>query len=241
MSAGNPWKVRLTDRRALTADVFHLSWERTDDEPVAFQPGQYVCLSTDLSDEIVKGCCSPASAPRADGFDLCVRVTESSGAFGRFLAECEPPETFLCDPPAGNFVLREPVRESVFVVHGTGISPVRSMLGYLLNDGADAVGDVPLTLLQGARTPEGLYYREEFERYEKQRPNFQFRPVLSQGGADWNGRTGHAQQHLPEALAGKSEGVDVYLCGRLEMVRGTAEKLVAQGFDEQAIVFEQYG
>lgn len=241
MSPQNQWTVRLAARRALTAEVFHLSWERADQEPVTFQPGQYVCLSRDLDGEIAKGCYSPASAPRADGFDLCVRVTKSSGAFGRFLAECEPPESFLCDPPAGNFVLREPVRESVFVVHGTGISPVRSMLGYLLNDGADAVGDVPLTLLQGARTTEDLYYREEFERYERRRPNFRFRPVLSQATADWSGRTGYAQRHLPEALAGKSDGVDVYLCGRPEMVRATADELVAQGFDEQAIVFEKYG
>ena len=241
MSSGNPWKVRLTDRRALTSDVFHLSWERTDDEPVAFEPGQYVCLSTNLNGETAKGYYSLASRPRTDGFDLCVRVNESSGAFGRFLAECEPHQAFFSDPPAGNFVLREPVRESVFVVHGTGISPVRSMLGHLLNDGANLRGDISLTLLQGARTVEDLYYREEIELFERRQPNFRFWPVLSQSGADWDGRTGHAQQHLPEALAGKSDGVDVYLCGRPEMVRGTAEKLIAQGFDEQAIVVEKYG
>ena len=241
MSSGNPWKVRLTDRRALAADVFHLSWERTDDEPVAFEPGQYVCLGTDLDDETAKGYYSLASAPKTDGFELCVRVNESSGAFGRSLAECETHEVFLSDPPAGNFVLRQPVRESVFVVHGTGISPVRSMLGHLLNDGANSPGDISLTLLQGGRTTQELYYREEFEHFEKQHSNFRYRPVLSQAGADWDGRTGHAQQHLPEALAGKSEGVDVYLCGRPEMVRGSAEKLIAQGFDEQAVVFEKYG
>ena len=241
MSSGNQWKVRLTARRALTAEVFHLSWERTDQEPVTFQPGQYVCLSRDLDGEIAKGYYSLASAPRAGGFDLCVRVTEKTGAFGRFLASCEPREIFLSDPPAGNFVLREPLRESVFVVHGTGISPVRSMLGHLLSDGADSAGDISLTLLQGARTAQDLYYREEFEQFERRRPNFRFRPVLSQATADWSGHTGYAQRHLPEALAGKSDGVDVYLCGRPEMVSATAEELVARGFDEQAIVFEKYG
>lgn len=241
MSAAKQWKVRLTDRRALSGEVFHLSCERTDDEPVAFRAGQYICLGAELSGETAKGYYSLASAPSTDGFDLCVRVGESSGVFGRFLAECEPRDTFFADPPAGNFLLRKPLRESVFVVHGTGIAPVRSMLGRLFDDSADTAGDILLTLLQGARTAEDLYYREEFEHFEKQRANFQFRPVLSQGSSNWSGRGGHAQEHLPEALAGRTAGIDVYLCGRPEMVRGTTEKLVAGGFDEQAIVFEKYG
>ena len=241
MSEPGKWTVRLTGRQPLSCEVFHLTLERVDNEPVAFDAGQYVCLSTDFNGEAAKGCYSVASAPRADGFDLCVRVTEAAGPLGRFLAECESGQVFVSDPPAGHFLLRNPIRPSVFAVHGTGISPVRSMLQHVLADGEDAAHGPSLTLLQGARTSQDLFYRKEFEEFEQRRPRFRFRPVLSQAEATWSGRTGHVQQHLSEALGGKSDGVDVYLCGCREMVEEISESLLAHGFDEDAVIHEKWG
>ncbi len=241
MSEPGKWTVKLTGRRPLSSEVFHLTLERVDNELVAFDPGQYVCLSTDFNGAAARGCYSVASAPRADGFDLCVRVTEAAGALGRFLAECELGRLFLSDPPAGNFLLRDPIRPSVFAVHGTGISPVRSMLQHVLADGEHAVRGPSLTLLQGARMSEDLLYRNEFEEFEQRHQRFRFRPVLSQAEATWSGRTGHIQQHLFEALGEKSDGVDVYLCGCREMVGEISESLLAHGFDEDAVIHEKYG
>ena len=237
---GRPWSVKLSERLKLSPEVFHLRLERTDDQPVAFEPGQYACIRKELNGDMLSGYYSLASAPRADRFELCVRVTETTGPLGRFLTECKTGEAFRSDPPAGRLLLRDPLRESVFAAHGSGISPIRSMLQYLLGDGVDRARGAALTLLQGARTPQDLLYRREFEELQQRRSHFRYWPVLSRAAAAWKGRTGHVQQHLREALGGKSEDVDVYLCGCAEMVRETSRNLLAEGFDKQSLVFEDY-
>ena len=231
--------VRLNGRRNLSVEVLHLNFERTDGCTIVFEPGQYVCLSKDLDGEILKGYYSLASEPYSDDFELCVRVRETGGGFGKFLTQCHLGEIFSLEFPTGNFRLQTPLRPSVFAVHGTGIAPVRSMLQHLLNN-SDQSPDVPLTLLQGARTKEDLYYCVEFEEFMKHHPIFRYWPIVSGISSGWTGRTGRVQGHLREALGSKLENMDVYLCGSSDMVKTTVDQLQAWEFDERAIVYEKY-
>ena len=65
--------------------------------------------------------------------------------------------------PFGSFILRPPLRDTVFIATGTGIAPFRSMLHWLLADPSRHEGR-QFWLLFGVRTEQDIYYREEFER-----------------------------------------------------------------------------
>lgn len=231
--------VRLSGRRNLSPEVLHLNFERTDGRTIAFEPGQYVCLNKNFDGKILTGYYSLASGPHLDNFELCVRVRETGGEFGDFLEKCHLGEIFSLEFPEGNFRLRIPLRSSVFAVHGTGIAPVRSMLQHLLKNSAQPL-DVPLTLLQGARTEEELYYFVEFEEFMQHHSIFRYWPIVSGESSGWTGRTGRVQRHLREALGSEFKSMDVYLCGSSDMVKTTIDQLRAWEFNERAIVYEKY-
>src|SRR5208283_3479133 len=65
--------------------------------------------------------------------------------------------------PLGDFILRPPLRDTVFIATGTGIAPFRSMLHWLLAE-SDRHQGRQFWLLFGARREQDIYYREEFER-----------------------------------------------------------------------------
>jgi NAD(P)H-flavin reductase len=105
--------------------------------------------------------------------------------------------------------------------------------------GADR-GGRHLGLLLGARTPELVLYRDEMERLEAERENFEFWPTLTRANGDWVGRRGRVLIHLADVLSGRHNETDVYLCGQPEMVSEVREQLLAAGLDESALFFERY-
>ena len=68
-----------------------------------------------------------------------------------FLCDMKEGEEISCQGPFGDFILRPPLRDTIFIATGTGVAPFRSMLHWLL---ADPVRhqDKQLWLLFGNRT-----------------------------------------------------------------------------------------
>ena len=235
--ARNPPKkrtARLVRSAALAPDVARLEFEAAGRPPFDFQPGQHIGMVREQGAEADRRYYSIASAPNGTNrFELCVG--------GSFLAEPEPGLSLDLKGPAGNFLLREPLRESVFLAHGTAIAPIRAMLRHLFAEGHEAPERPPMTLILGARTPQCLYFREEFEGIERRHPNFRFRPTLSQAGNGWSGRQGYVQAHLEEAIGNGHTELDVYFCGCREMVSEVRARLLERGFDEEAIIHEKDG
>jgi NAD(P)H-flavin reductase len=120
------------------------------------------------------------------------------------------------------------------IATGTGVAPFRSMLAAHLPE-----LNTQVTLLFGTRYAGTLLYREEFEELARRFANFRFWPTITRPGKDWSGRTGRVQQHIEEALDGRTD-LDVYLCGLKEMVDDIRGRLKQRGFDRKHIIFEKY-
>ena len=232
--------VRLKRIAMLTPAACHLVMEAADSEPFDFEPGQHVCLSATVNGERVDRYYSIASEPDGRGvFELCVKPVSDGSPFGDYLAQVKPGEAFESAGPGGNFRLANPARDAIFLAAGTGITPLRAMLRHLL--ATDDTSGPERTLIFGARQPEELYFRDEFETLAQTRDNFRFWPTISGQADDWQGRRGRVQQHLQEALGNRLAGVDVYLCGPKAMVDDVRAALTASGFDERAVHYEKYG
>jgi len=199
--------------------------------PLKFAPGQFVSLSADINGKNVTRAYSIANPPDGNRFDLCLNRVED-GAFSPYLFSMDPGATIEMREPLGTFTLPEPLRDSIFIATGTGIAPFRAMLPVALRS-------VPVTLLFGVRYESHLLYRIEFEEIERASSQFRFLPTLTQPNAAWTGRSGRVQNHLKEAIAGRT-GLDFYLCGMRAMVDDVRALLKDMGFDRKQIRSEKY-
>ncbi|MEX2300797.1 MAG: FAD-dependent oxidoreductase [Bryobacterales bacterium] len=233
--------VQLVESVVINHEVRHLIFESVRESSFDFTPGQHLCLGTTLNGERIERYYSIASAPAGDNrFEVCVKASPAGGGFGQRLATMKPGDQLDCMGPSGGFRLKEPVRDAVFVAGGTGLAPLRAMLHHLIAR-EDRSGGAQLTLILGTRQPDWRYYYDEFTELAARAPNFRFWPTISRPTEGWTGRTGYAQPHLEEALAGRAGEVDVYLCGHSAMVRQIRESLEQTGFDIGSIVYEKYG
>ena len=224
----------LVEYRDLAPEVRHFVFEIEDADRLPFVPGQFVSVTERLHGRDVTRAYSIASPPDGRRFELCLnRVL--NGLISPHLFTLKPGDKVRITEPNGYFLPRQPMDTSLFVATGTGIAPVRAILKHVLANGEQA----RMTLLFGVRHADGILYRDEFEQLAAMHPNFRFWPTLSRPEPGWQGRTGHVQGHLDEALEG-SKAVDVYICGLKAMVDDVRRRLREKGFDRRRIVYEKY-
>jgi CDP-4-dehydro-6-deoxyglucose reductase len=230
------FEARFVDGRALSPSVRALAFERVDGQPMDFEPGQWVSLILPTPGPTMRGgpirpemrrSYSIASAPGAPRFEIAVTRVEG-GAGSTWLHEVAPGAVLKCIGPQGFFT--RPVggaAPSLFVATGTGVTPMRSMLGAAIAGGSSQ----PVWVLFGCRHEHDLLYRDEMEALASAHPWLRFEPTLSQPGEGWAGRRGYVQTHVRElwaALSALGDTPHAYICGLERMVGSVREILRAE-------------
>ncbi|MDP9159004.1 MAG: FAD-dependent oxidoreductase [Acidobacteriota bacterium] len=231
--------AKLLRSFSLSEQTKHLEFEVADMPRFGFVAGQWLSLKHDKADgEEITRAYSIASPP-SDGnrFALCMNRVQD-GFMSNFLCDMREGDEIRCQGPFGDFILRPPVRDTIFVATGTGIAPFRSMLHWLLEDETRHQCK-QLTLLFGNRTVTDIYYHDEFLKLAKKHPNFDYLPTLSRGDSDWKGLKGYVQEHLPEIAGGRSD-MHAYICGLDKMVKANRDLLKGLGWDRKSILYEKY-
>ena len=129
--------------------------------------------------------------------------------------------------PMGVFTLPETIeRDIYFVSTGSGISPFRSMLGYIAEN---KVPTKNLKLFFGTRKESDIPYYEEMKNYEKIIPNFEYIPCLSQ--ENWEGHNGYVHSAYLPIIDKMDEKPLIYFCGWDRMIREGRNHLSDRGFE----------
>ncbi|MDP9150597.1 MAG: FAD-dependent oxidoreductase, partial [Myxococcota bacterium] len=224
-----PFDARVLSTKPLSPTVKEIAFERVDGRPMAFEAGQWVNLLLPVAEtrpqrptvgeSTLKRSYSVASSP--DGsprFAIAVTLVHG-GPASTWLHNVEPGTVVPVLGPQGFFV-RPPASSppSLLIATGTGVAPMRSMIGAAIAAGSQT----PMRLLLGARHEEDVLYGEEFAAVARAHPFVHFEATLSQPRGPWSGRRGYVQTHLRElwgALAGSSDvPAHVYICGLQRMV-----------------------
>jgi ferredoxin-NADP reductase len=239
MAQFKTFDAQLVRSVALSDFTKHLDFQVGAVTHFGFVPGQWLSVKTTTPDgEEMTRAYSIASPPAENGrVAFCLNRVED-GFMSNHLCDLEEGATITFQGPFGDFILRPPLRDTVFIATGTGIAPFRSMLHWLLAE-QDRYQDKRFWLLFGARRAEDLYYREEFEQLAARHDNFRFLPTLSRAGDDWKGLRGYVQQHLGE-IAGMRTDMHAYICGLDKMVKANRELLKSLGWDRTSIRYEKY-
>ena len=209
------------------------------EQPFTFTAGQAVYAG--LSEGNVRRPYSIASPPAASRISqtlqLLVQIDDHS-APDPHLERVEIGTAVRVEGPFGSFGLPLPIeeREVLFVAGGTGIAPLRSMLGELLNHQPDIVP----TLLYSARTPQEFAFSMNSRRSTNAGRLTLTLTVTRDPGSAWTGGRGRFDAtHVRAALktpATRMSGVRP----AVDCVTSTITHLKDAGVAEERIGWEAF-
>jgi ferredoxin--NADP+ reductase len=239
------YNATLVRREDLT-DALAVFWVRFNEDPLSFEPGQYLTIGVESEGKLIQRPYSVASSPldAADGYEYYVRLVEP-GMFTPLLWRLQPGHPMSQKPPKGRFMLQpDDNRQHVFISSGTGIAPFISMMDTLRRQGMPR----PAIVLHGVSHVADLGYRELLERWERSGdyplryvPSVS-RPTAPQN-AGWAGRTGRVEsivESVYDELGLTPDNTIAYVCGNPDMINAVDETLLARGFPEEQIRKELY-
>ncbi len=206
---------------ALPADA------KDDKHDLTFLPGQVALLSAGATEASYYAF---ASAPADPALEFLVK---HGAPINNALYNSAPDaELLLHDVVGAGFALdQQHGKDLIMIAMGTGVAPLRSTLRHALSQ-SENFGQ--LFLLYGARTPADFCYQAEVETWRA--AGVELREVISQPeGYEWAGSTGYVQSLLDNILPELSAPVAL-VCGSLEMVAQTRDRLHEMGFAEEDVL-----
>lgn len=194
---------------------------------IAFVPGQVAVLRVEGESAAYFAF---ASAP--EDSELQVLVKPKEGASTRIFNMQRGEQMELLEVVGHGFDLEHQVgRDLVFVAMGIGVAPLRSALRHVISRREDFG---KLVVLYGARTPHDFCYQDEIGSWED--AGVELRQVISRpDGHDWSGPTGYVQSLLDHVLLDLSSPIAL-ICGSVEMLEQTRERLGQMGFAAEEIL-----
>ena len=184
---------------------------------INFTPGMLVQLIAKIGepDSIVRNYSIASWPDGTNRFELIITYLEGGQMSRKLFSKSKIGDEFLYNGPMGVFTLPETIdRDIYFVSTGSGISPFRSMLGYI---DKHKIPTKNIKLFFGTRKEEDIPYYEEMKNYQKTIPNFEYIPCLSQ--EKWEGHNGYVHSaYLPE-ITTLDEKPLFYFCGWDRMIR----------------------
>ena len=239
MTPFQTFTARLTRSISLSEQTKHLEFEMKGVPRFGFVGGQWLSLKHTKPDgEEITRAYSIASPPGDNNrFALCLNRVQD-GFVSNFLCDMKDGDELPAQGPFGDFILRPPLRDTIFIATGTGIAPFRSMLHWLLAE-ESRHQNKQLSLVFGSRYETDIYYHQEFLQLASAHPNFHYLPTLSRGDEKWTGLRGYVQEHVAEIVQGRTD-MHAYICGLDKMVKANRDLLKGMGCDRKSILYEKY-
>jgi NAD(P)H-flavin reductase len=198
-------------------------------DELKYIPGQLIqlCAKPGQDDTVIRNYSVASWPDGTNNLELIITYLER-GAMSEYLfKEAKIGDEFVYRGPMGIFTLPETIdRDIFFVSTGSGISPFRSMVNYIADNGVPTQN---VKLFFGTRRQEDICYWEEMKLIESLVPNFEFIPTLSQ--EEWKGKTGYVHEHYLSLIDDMKDKPLVYYCGWDRMVREGREHLAKRGFE----------
>ncbi|HZX85027.1 MAG TPA: 2Fe-2S iron-sulfur cluster-binding protein [Reyranella sp.] len=225
-SARKTFVAKVYTNEMAAPDVSVLRLRLPAGQRAKFVAGQY--LQVFLDDGSTR-CYSMANPPQeSDAVTLHIRHVPG-GRFTGVVAALKAGDTVKLELPFGNVALApDDLRPIVLVAGGTGFAPVKS----ILDDMAKRRVQRDITLIWGAREPDGLYMPAAVEKWRKQWPQFRFVAAISDAPT----------ANVPDAFAGRVDealqatcldlaGHVVHCCGSPGMVAAVRATALDSGLE----------
>jgi cytochrome-b5 reductase len=229
-----PSPYTLTAIRINTHDTKTFRFVLPADATLDMLPGDHLYVHATINGKSVKRPYTPSSLPGTAGFfDLTVKRYET-GVISKYLHDQRVGDTVLMSGPRpGGHWVDGMAQKVGFVAAGTGITPMISIIRWILTQRLDA----ELFLVFANKTEADIIFRDEWERDVRAHPNFHCYHVLEQPPAGWPEGTGRItadmlRRHLPPP----GPETVLFLCGPPPMMNALEEILRGLGYPEESVI-----
>ena len=227
ISASNPWlshTIRIAEITPEIPGVATYQFAFADEQEAAryrFKPGQFnMIYLPGVGESAISLSANPVSRDR---WSHTIRV---AGNVTQALARLGTGDTLGLRGPYGSYwpVAECVSHDIVLVAGGIGLAPLRPAI-YQIVDHRAEYGRV--TLLHGARMPEGLLYTREYDDWRAHGIDVQ--TTVDRATAGWNGHVGVATLLLDRLPLPRPDQTTVFVCGPEVMMHFTAKSALARG------------
>jgi cytochrome-b5 reductase len=229
-----PMCYELTAIHHNTHDTKTFRFSLPDHATLDMLPGDYLYVHASINGKAVKRPYTPSSLPGVTGhFDLTVKRYET-GLISKYLHEQKVGDKVLMSGPnQGGHWVDGMAKKVGFVAGGTGITPMISIIRWILAQRLDA----ELFLVFANKTEADIIFPEEWSRNVREYSNFHCYHVLEQPPAGWSqGRGRITEDVLRRQLPSPNSETVIFLCGPPPMVDQLEPSLKGLGYSEQAII-----
>ncbi len=193
--------LTLAERKKIGAGLYDFVFK--PDEKLNFKPGQYLEWTLSHPHPDSRGnrrYFTIASSPTERDVRMGVRFNPNSSSFKKALGAMKKGDVIVASQLSGDFTLpRDGSKKLVLVAGGIGITPIRSMIRYLV----DMNERRPITLLYSAKTADDLAYRDVFDEAERSLGMKVVYTLTGEAPAGWQGERGRIdgemiRRHIPD-------------------------------------------
>lgn len=221
--------VVLKDIIKETKSNWRFIFEDPLQDELKYAPGELVqlCMKPGKEGSAVRNYSVASWPDGTNKFELIITYLKGGDMSEYLFNEAKIGDEFIYRGPMGSFNLPEKIdRDIFFICTGSGISPFRSMINWIAENGIETKD---IKLFFGTRTQEDICYWDEMKLLEQMVPNFEFIPVLSQ--EEWKGKTGYVHQHYLDLIDSRKDKPLIYYCGWDRMITEGRGHLAERGFE----------
>lgn len=221
------------DHIELIAENIHTFWFKPD-RPTTYIAGQYIEMylpHANPDDRGQKRWFTLSSSPTEELLAITTKhFGDPVSSFKRHLFGLKPGDCLQLSEPMGDFVLpKDSSIPLVFVVGGIGVTPVRSIVKWLLDIGEKR----DIHLLYGAKTLKEVCFSDIFTEYSLT-PDI----ILSDPGTSSNGRQGHITADAILEVTGNNPECLIYVSGPEPMTEKLEADLKAKNISGDRLVLD---
>lgn len=229
-----PAPYELTAVHQDTHDTKTFCFALPEDATLDMLPGDHLYVHATINDKTIKRPYTPSSVAGTTGyFDLTVKRYET-GLVSKYLHDRTVGDTVLMSGPnAGGHWMDGSAKRVGFVAGGTGITPMISIIRWILAKGLG----VELYLIFANKTEADIIFREEWDTNAREHANFHVHHVLEQPPPGWTQGKGRITEEILRGhLPPPDPETTVFLCGPPMMVDALEGMLKGIGYPDQSIV-----
>lgn len=138
--------------------------------PANFRAGQYLSLKLELDGSAVTRpysiCSTPHDATREGKYAIAIKTNPGGFVADKLLENLKKGDKLIASDPQGQFYYEDlrDAKNVIALAGGSGITPFLSMAGAIV----EGTEDFNLTILFGSRTEEGILFKDELAKLEKE-------------------------------------------------------------------------
>lgn len=232
----NSFSVTLAEKIKRTPSIESFRFKTK--EKVDFLPGQFLKVIFD-ADEIqnkqLNKYLSFSSSPTKEYIEVTKRLSNS--AFSAHLRELKIEESILMQGPMGNCIYKEEYRKIGFLIGGIGITPVISILEYMIEKKLDT----DIVLVYSNRNNAEIAFRPEIDKWAKENKKMRvFYTVTDCESDDGVCMHGHINGDILKEKIQDLPQRRFFLYGPPGMVNAMKDLCIEYGCDKNKVMAENF-